>query len=54
MVCEDMDFKQYTVPHWKPVQVSKDGGDVIVFLGVGDETGSGVLNTLKFLDVTVR
>ena len=54
MVCEDEDFEQYTKPHWEPVQVTKDGGDVIIFLGVGDEMGSGILNTLDFLDVTVR
>ena len=36
------------------MQVNKDRGDVIIFLGVGDEMGSCILNALKFLDVTVR
>ncbi len=50
-ISEDQDFEQYVIPHWKPV---KDGGDVIIFLGVGDEMGSGILNASEFLDVTVE
>ena len=43
MVGKDQDIEQYLRPDWKPVQVDKDGGNVVIFLGVGDETGSGIL-----------
>ena len=46
MVCEDKDlYEQYMVPHWKPMQVRENGGDMIAFLGVSGEMGSGILDT---------
>ena len=47
MVGKDQDFEQYPKP------VNKDRGNVVIFLGVGYEMGSSILNALEFLDVTV-
>ena len=53
MVGKDQDFEQYPKPDWKPVQVNKDRGNVVIFLGVGYEMGSSILDALEFLDVAV-
>ena len=34
----------------EPVQVVKDGGDVYMGTGVGEEAGGGVLDILKFIE----
>ncbi len=54
MIHEGKDFKQCTEPHWKPVQVIQNLGDMIIFLAMNGEMGSGILDTLEFVDVTVR
>ena len=53
-VCEDKNFKQYLLPDWEPMEFSQDGGDMLMLPGTGNEAGSRVLDTLKFLKVTVR
>ena len=36
------------------MQVSENGGDMIVFPAMDGETGCSIVNTLKFLNVAVR
>ena len=36
------------------MQFNQDGGNMLMLPGVGNEAGSGILDTLKFLKVTFR
>ena len=37
----------------EPVEFSEDGGDVVIFVGLGDEFGSSVLDRLHFADFAI-
>ena len=39
----------YSLTDREPVQVLKDGGDVVSGAGVGEEAGSAVLDILQFI-----
>ena len=39
--------------NWEPMKFSKDGGDMVVFTGPGDEFSSSVPDRLQFADFTI-
>ena len=48
-VGDEQNFVMDALLYREPVKLLKDGGDVVSGAGVGEETGSGVLNILQFL-----
>ena len=50
---EDKDFKKDALTNRKPVELSEEGGDVVILAGLGDEFSSSILDRLQFTDFTV-
>ena len=49
-VDENQCLEKYTVSDGEPMEFNQYRSDVFMFLGMGDEAGSSVLGTLKFLN----
>lgn len=46
----EQQFKFYPLFDWEPVEVLEDRGDVISGAGMSEQTGSRVLDVLKFVE----
>ncbi len=47
------DSEKDVLINWKPVELSEDGGDVVILAGLGNEFSSSFLDRLQFTDFTV-
>ena len=47
-VGQDKHLEKYQLPDWESVELHQDGGEVLMFSGVGNEMGSSILDTLNF------
>lgn len=48
-VSDEEDLEMNALLNGEPVELLKDGGDVVSRAGVGEEAGGRVLNVLEFL-----
>ena len=46
-ICEEKNFKNDSVKNWQPMEISENWCNVFSPFGEGNESGSGILNSLK-------
>ena len=39
--------------NWEPMKFSEDGGDMVIFAGLGDEFSISILDRLQFVDFAI-